>query len=83
MVDSAPQTAKGLQWHIKNGCPLVLLRLYFNDEGIVKLAFAPGKGKKELYKRRAIREEEDKREAQRVMRLKNLKKGRKSLRRLS
>lgn len=50
------------------------LRLYFNDEGIVKLAFTPGKGKKELYKRRAIREEEDKREAQRVMRLKNLKK---------
>ena len=55
------------------GYTLVPLRLYFNDEGIVKLAFAPGKGKKEFDKRRVIREEEDKREAQRAMRLKNLK----------
>ena len=55
------------------GYTLVPLRLYFNDEGIVKLAFAPGKGKKEFDKRHVIREEEDKREAQRAMRLKNLK----------
>ncbi|MBR6439863.1 MAG: SsrA-binding protein SmpB [Aeriscardovia sp.] len=55
------------------GYTLVPLRLYFNDEGIVKLAFAPGQGKKEFDKRRVIREEEDKREAQRAMRLKNLK----------
>jgi SsrA-binding protein len=55
------------------GYTLVPLRLYFNDEGLVKLSFALGKGKKEYDKRRALREEEDKKEAQRALRLKNLK----------
>ena len=44
------------------GYTLVPLRLYFNDEGLVKLSFALGKGKKEYDKRRALREEEDKKE---------------------
>lgn len=55
------------------GYTLVPLRLYFNDEGLVKLSFSLGKGKKEYDKRRALREEEDKKEAQRALRLKNLK----------
>lgn len=55
------------------GYTLVPLRLYFNNKGLVKLSFALGKGKKEYDKRRAIREKEDKREARRAMRLKNLK----------
>lgn len=55
------------------GYTLVPLRLYFNGKGLVKLSFALGKGKKEYDKRRAIREEEDRKEAQRAMRLKNLK----------
>ena len=55
------------------GYTLVPLRLYFNDKGLVKLSFALGKGKKEYDKRRALRDEEDKKEAQRALRLKNLK----------
>ena len=55
------------------GYTLVPLRLYFNDDGLVKLSFALGKGKKEYDKRRVLREEEAKKEAQKAMRLKNLK----------
>ena len=54
------------------GYTIVPLSLYFK-EGRVKVEIALAKGKKEYDKRQALREEQDKREAQRQMRLHNMK----------
>ncbi|MFC0581436.1 SsrA-binding protein SmpB [Micrococcoides hystricis] len=53
------------------GTTIVPLRLYFNEDGRVKLEIATARGKKEYDKRHTLREQQDAREAQREMRLKN------------
>lgn len=52
------------------GYTLVPLRLYFSD-GRAKVEIAVAKGKTEYDKRHTIRERQDKREAERAMRLRN------------
>lgn len=54
------------------GYTIVPLSLYFKD-GRVKVEIALAKGKREYDKRQALREAQDKREAQRIMRLRNLR----------
>ena len=54
------------------GYTIVPLSIYFNDDGRAKIEIALARGKKEYDKRQALREEQDKREAQRVMRYKNM-----------
>ncbi|PLS31305.1 SsrA-binding protein [Bifidobacterium margollesii] len=54
------------------GYTIIPLSLYFKD-GRVKVEIALAKGKREFDKRQALREAQDKREAQRVMRLRNLR----------
>ncbi|BDR52653.1 SsrA-binding protein [Bombiscardovia nodaiensis] len=53
------------------GYTIVPLSLYFKD-GRVKAGIALARGKHEYDKRQSLREEQDKREAQRAMRYKNL-----------
>lgn len=53
------------------GVTIVPLSLYFKD-GRVKAEIALARGKKEYDKRQALREEQDKREAQRVLRYRNM-----------
>jgi SsrA-binding protein len=53
------------------GYTLVPLRLYFSD-GRAKVEIAVAKGKREFDKRQALREKQDKREADRAMRTKNM-----------
>ena len=52
------------------GYTLVPLQLYFSD-GRAKVELAVAKGKREYDKRQALRERDDKREAERAMRTKN------------
>lgn len=54
------------------GYTIVPLKLYFNEDGRAKLSIALARGKKEYDKRQVLREEQDKREAQRVMRYRNM-----------
>ena len=54
------------------GYTIVPLSIYFNDDGRAKIEIALARGKKEYDKRQALREEQDKREAQRVLRYKNM-----------
>ena len=54
----------------QGGYTLVPLSLYFSD-GRAKVELAVAKGKKEYDKRHALRERQDKREAERAMRSKN------------
>ncbi len=55
------------------GYTIVPLSIYFNDDGRAKIEIALARGKKEYDKRQALREEQDKREAQRVLRYKNMR----------
>lgn len=59
-------------WHKtrEGGFTLVPLQLYFQD-GRAKVELALAKGKKDYDKRQALREKQDKREAERAMRQKN------------
>lgn len=52
------------------GYTLVPMKLYFSD-GRAKVEIAVAKGRREYEKRQAIREREDKREAERAMRTRN------------
>ena len=54
----------------EGGYTLVPLRIYFLD-GRAKVELAVAKGKKEYDKRHALREQQDKREAERAMRTRN------------
>lgn len=54
----------------EGGYTLVPLRIYFSD-GRAKVELAVAKGKKEYDKRHALRERQDKREAERAMRTRN------------
>lgn len=54
----------------EGGYTLVPLRIYFSD-GRAKVELAVAKGKKEYDKRHALREQQDKREADRAMRTRN------------
>ncbi len=53
------------------GYTIVPLKMYFDGNGRVKVQIALAKGKKEYDKRQTMREEQDKRDMQRAMRLKN------------
>lgn len=55
----------------ESGVTIVPLQLYFSD-GRAKVEIAVAKGKRDYDKRQALREAQDKREAQRAMREKNL-----------
>ncbi|MCT6920323.1 MAG: SsrA-binding protein, partial [Bifidobacteriales bacterium] len=52
------------------GYTIVPLSLYFKD-GKVKVEVAVARGKREYDKRQSLREEQDRREAQRAMRYRN------------
>ena len=64
------QIAKISQKVKEGGYTLVPLRIYFSD-GRAKVELAVAKGKKEYDKRHALRERQDKREADRAMRTRN------------
>ena len=68
----AAQIAKLTRQTEAKGYTIVPLSLYFKD-GRVKVEIAVGRGRREYDKRQALREEQDKREAQRAMRYKNLR----------
>lgn len=53
------------------GYTIVPLSIYFNKDGRAKIEIALARGKKEYDKRQALREEQDKREAQRMLRYRN------------
>lgn len=67
----ALQIAKLSRQTEAKGYTIVPLSLYFKD-GRVKVQIALAKGKKEFDKRQALREDQDKREALRIMRYKNM-----------
>jgi SsrA-binding protein len=54
----------------RGGYTLVPLKMYFSD-GRAKVELALAKGKREYDKRQALREKQDKREAERAMKQKN------------
>lgn len=54
------------------GYTIVPLSIYFNKDGRAKVEIALARGKKEYDKRQALREEQDKREAQRMLRYRNM-----------
>ncbi|MDE5641117.1 SsrA-binding protein SmpB [Bifidobacterium castoris] len=54
------------------GYTIVPLSIYFNKDGRAKIEIALARGKKEYDKRQALREEQDKREAQRMLRYRNM-----------
>ncbi|MCI1219274.1 MAG: SsrA-binding protein SmpB [Bifidobacterium sp.] len=66
----AAQIAKLARRTEAKGYTIIPLSLYFKD-GRVKAEIAVGRGKREYDKRQTLREEQDRREAQRVMRYKN------------
>ncbi|MEF3322949.1 SsrA-binding protein SmpB [Gulosibacter sp. GYB002] len=51
----------------EGGYTIVPLQLYFNEAGRAKVEIGVAKGKREYDKRQALREKQDKREAQRAM----------------
>lgn len=57
----------------EKGLTLVPLRIYFNDDGKVKVELGLGRGKKSYDKRREIAERDAKREMRRAMRRKERK----------
>lgn len=65
------QIAKMSRQTEAKGYTIVPLSLYFKD-GRVKVSIALARGKREYDKRQSLREEQDKRDAQRAMRWKNL-----------
>ncbi|OXN01360.1 SsrA-binding protein SmpB [Bifidobacterium vansinderenii] len=70
----AQQIAKLARQTEAKGYTIIPISLYFKN-GRVKVEIALAKGKREYDKRQALREEQDKREAQRAMRLRNLRHG--------
>ncbi|MCI1934930.1 MAG: SsrA-binding protein SmpB [Bifidobacteriaceae bacterium] len=66
------QIAKLTRQTEAKGYTIVPLSLYFKD-GRVKVNIALARGKREYDKRQSLREAQDKRDAQRAMRLKNLR----------
>ena len=66
----ASQIAKLARANEAKGYTIVPLSLYFKD-GRVKAKIALARGKREFDKRQALREDQDKREAQRAMRYRN------------
>lgn len=67
----AAQIAKFSRQTEAKGYTIIPLSMYFKD-GRVKVEIALARGKREFDKRQSLREEQDKREAQRAMRYKNL-----------
>ncbi|RSX51702.1 SsrA-binding protein [Bifidobacterium goeldii] len=69
----AAQIAKLARQTEAKGYTIVPLSLYFNKDGRAKAEIALARGKREFDKRQALREEQDKREALRVMRYRNMR----------
>lgn len=69
----AAQIAKLTRQTEAKGYTIVPLSLYFNKDGRAKAEIALARGKREFDKRQALREEQDKREALRVMRYRNMR----------
>jgi SsrA-binding protein len=65
------QIAKMSRQTEAKGYTIIPLSLYFKD-GRVKVSIALARGKREFDKRQSLREEQDKRDAQRAMRWKNM-----------
>jgi len=70
----AAQIAKLSRQIEAKGYTIVPISLYFKD-GLVKAEIALARGKREFDKRQALREEQDKREALRIMRYRNMRRG--------
>ena len=70
----AAQVAKLSRQIEAKGYTIVPISLYFKD-GLVKAEIALARGKREFDKRQALREEQDKREALRIMRYRNMRRG--------
>lgn len=68
----AQQIAKLARAVEAKGVTIIPLDLHFKD-GRVKAQIALAQGKKEYDKRQALREEQDKREAQRILRYRNMR----------
>ena len=68
----AAQIAKLSRQIEAKGYTIVPISLYFKD-GLVKAEIALARGTREFDKRQALREEQDKREALRIMRYKNMR----------
>lgn len=68
----AQQIAKLARAVEAKGVTIIPLDLHFKD-GRVKAHIALARGKKEYDKRQALREEQDKREAQRILRYRNMR----------
>lgn len=68
----AQQIAKLARAVEAKGVTIIPLDLHFKD-GRVKAQIALARGKKEYDKRQALREEQDKREAQRILRYRNMR----------
>lgn len=68
----AQQIAKLARAVEAKGVTIIPLDLHFKD-GRVKVQIALARGKKEYDKRQALREEQDKREAQRILRYRNMR----------
>ena len=70
----AAQIAKLSRQIEAKGYTIVPISLYFKD-GLVKAEIALARGKREFDKRQALREDQDKREALRIMRYRNMRRG--------
>ena len=68
----AREIAKLARQSEAKGYTIIPISLYFKD-GRVKAEIALARGKKEFDKRQALREEQDKREALRIMRYRNMR----------
>ena len=69
----AQQIAKLSRQTEAKGYTIIPLDLHFNEDGRVKATSALARGKREYDKRQTLREEQDKRDAQRAMRARNMR----------
>lgn len=69
----AQQIAKLSRQTEAKGYTIIPLDLHFNEDGRVKATIALARGKREYDKRQTLREEQDKRDAQRAMRARNMR----------
>ncbi|MDD6461980.1 MAG: SsrA-binding protein SmpB [Bifidobacteriaceae bacterium] len=69
----AQQIAKLARQTEAKGYTIIPLDLHFNEDGRVKATIALARGKREYDKRQTLREQQDKRDAQRAMRARNMR----------
>ena len=61
------EIAKITKAHLEPGFTIVPIRIFISDKGYAKLVIGIGKGKKQYDKRQSIKEREDKRNLDRIM----------------